>query len=313
MKRHQNYSGLERPDRGAAVAIGNFDGVHLGHQSVIALARAAAAEHDCPLGIVTFEPHPRSVFAPDAPPFRLMDARAKAHQLERLGIDHLYEIPFDAALAGLSADAFVRDVLVQGLGVRHVVVGADFNFGKGRAGDTEFLRAAGAAHGFGVTVAPLISDRSGDVSSTAIRNALAQGAPEEAARMLGHWYRINGTVADGEKRGRTLGFPTANIPLPDLHPPKFGVYAVVFDITSGPHQGTYRGAASIGIRPTFGVNAPNIETYIFDFKGDIYGEQVSVGLVGFLRPELAFDDVDALIAQMRADCDAARALLEAKL
>ena len=313
MKRHQSYTDIATDDRGAAVAIGNFDGVHLGHQSVIALARAAAAELNCATGIVTFEPHPRSLFSPDAAPFRLMDATAKAHRLEKLGIGQLYEVPFTRDLAGLTAEEFVTNVLIDGIGVRHVVVGADFRFGKGRAGDTEFLKDAGARHGFGVTIAPLISDQTGDVSSTAIRNALAQGRPEEAARMLGHWHRIDGYVDHGEKRGRELGFPTANIAMPDLHPPKFGIYAVQFEIFDGPHTGSYLGAASVGVRPTFDGDVPNIETYIFDFAGDIYGAEVSVALVAYLRAEKKFDDLDALVAQMNRDCDQARSILAERL
>lgn len=313
MKRHHSFDNLDDGDRGAAVAIGNFDGVHLGHQSVIALARAAAAEHNCPLGIVTFEPHPRRVFSPDAPPFQLMDATAKANRLDKLGIDQLYELPFDLELAALSADEFVTKVLVSGLGVRHVVVGADFRFGKGRAGDAEFLIKAGAEHGFGVTIAPLVSGQTGDVSSTAIREALKSGAPEEAARMLGHWHRIEGIVEHGEKRGRELGFPTANVAMADLHLPKFGIYAVIFEIFTGAHAGSYLGAASLGVRPTFGGEMPNLETYIFDFDADIYGETVSVGLVEFLRPEIAFDTLDALIEQMHRDCDQARAILAERL
>ena len=311
MHRHTSLS-LSDGDRGAAVALGNFDGVHLGHQSVIALARAAAAEIDAPLGVITFEPHPRSFFAPDAPAFRLMNAEARANRLAKLGVDALYEVPFDAALAGMSAEAFIADVLVGALGVRHLVVGADFRFGKGRAGDAGLLVSAGQKMGFGVTVAPLVSDSGADVSSTAIRQALSDGRPRDAARMLGHWHRIDGVVSRGDQRGRTLGIPTANLTMEGLHMPKYGVYAVWFDVHDGPHAGEYRGAASIGVRPTFGVNAPNIETYIMDFDADIYGAHVSVALVDFLRPELAFDDVDALVTQMQADIARAAEILEAE-
>lgn len=309
MKRHQNYRTLTTADKGAAVAIGNFDGVHLGHQSVIALARAAAAELSAPLGVITFEPHPRQVFAPEAPPFRLMNADTKAHRLEKLGIAQLYELTFDAELAGLSAEAFIEQVLVWGLGISHLVVGEDFRFGKGRMGDVESLRSAGNKHGFGVTIAPLVTDAQGDFSSTAIREALTAGQPDEAARMLGHWHRIDGQIEQGDQRGRDLGYPTANLSIAGLHPPRFGVYAVLVDIHTGPHAGRYHGAASMGVRPTFGVNTPNLENHLFDFSGDIYGEDISVALVEWLRPEEAFDTVEALIVQMDADCARAREIL----
>ncbi len=305
MKRHYNFSTIPTADKGAAVAIGNFDGVHLGHQSVIALARAAAVQLQAPLGIVTFEPHPRAFFAPDAPTFRLMNANAKATRLEKLGINHLYEIPFNAELAGLTAEAFIEQVLVWGLGVRHVVVGADFRFGKGRTGSVETLQAAD----FGVTVAPLVSDAKGDYSSTAIREALSAGKPDEAARILGHWHRIEGRVEKGDQRGRELGYPTANITMDGLHQPKYGVYAVIVDVQSGAFAGRYHGAASMGVRPTFGVNHPNLESYLFDFEGDIYGADISVALVDYIRPEETFDDLDALIAQMDDDCKKARQIL----
>jgi riboflavin kinase / FMN adenylyltransferase len=311
MRRHRGYSALPEADRGAAAAIGNFDGVHLGHQSVLALARAAAAERGAAFGVVTFEPHPRQHFAPDAPAFRLMNAESRAHRLAKLGVEQLYEVPFDARLAAITAEGFVAEVLVAGLGIRHLVAGADFRFGKGRAGDVELLKRMGREAGFGVTVAPLVSDAGGDVSSTAIRVALSEGRPEDAARMLGHWHRIDGMVEHGDKRGRTLGFPTANVGMDGLHMPRFGVYAVSVDVLGGPRAGRYRGAASIGVRPTFGVNRPNLEVYLLDFGGDLYGAELSVALVGFLRPEARFDTAEALVAQMHADVAEARRRLDA--
>ncbi|WP_298298448.1 bifunctional riboflavin kinase/FAD synthetase [uncultured Litoreibacter sp.] len=294
-------------DRGATVAIGNFDGVHIGHQAVIDIARRAAP--DAPLGIVTFEPHPREYFAPDAPPFRLMNAEAKANRLEKLGVQRLYELNFNASLSGLTAEEFARDVIAQGLGLTHVVVGADFCFGKGRAGNTQMLREFGNDHGFGVTIADIVETGAQQVSSTNIRQALTNGTPRDAAEMLGHWHRIEGKVITGEQRGRELGYPTANQDTTGLHQPKFGVYAVFVDVLTGPHQGSYQGAASIGVRPMFGENQPNCETYLFDFKGDLYGEHISVALVDYLRGEEKFESLDALIAQMDADCAQARTLL----
>ncbi|MFG6590454.1 bifunctional riboflavin kinase/FAD synthetase [Sulfitobacter sp. 1A12157] len=305
----RDYQFVDLPDRGATAAIGNFDGVHLGHRSVIELAQQAAP--DAPLGVVTFEPHPREYFAPDAPPFRLMGREARAHRLEKIGVKRLYELAFNSTLAGLSPEAFARDVLHEGLGLAHVVVGADFCFGKGRAGTADDLIRFGAQYGFGVTIAPLMARDELTVSSTAIRKALTRGAPREAAAMLGHWHRIDGPVISGEQRGRELGFPTANMSIDGLHPPAFGVYAVLVDVLEGPHKGSYHGAASIGTRPMFGENKANIETYVFDFKGDLYGAPLSVGLVEHLRGEEKFDSLDALISQMGQDCDRARAILAA--
>ncbi|WP_069300977.1 bifunctional riboflavin kinase/FAD synthetase [Neptunicoccus sediminis] len=312
MQRHQSYHNLPETAKGASVAMGNFDGVHLGHQSVLALARAAAAELGAPLGVVTFEPHPRRLFQPDAPAFRLMSAETRANRFEKLGLDHLYEIPFNKELAALSAEVFVKDVLVKGLGIKHLVVGADFRFGKGRSGDVDLLAEMGKTYGFGTTIAPLVNDAQGDYSSTAIRAALSEGRPQDATRMLGHWHRIEGVVEKGFQRGRDLGFPTANIPLTDLHLPKYGVYAVLVDVLDGPHKGHYHGAASLGDRPTFADNdIPNLEVYLFDFKGDLYGATLSTALVDFLRPELKFDSLDELITAMQADCTKAREILAA--
>ncbi|MCU0802941.1 MAG: bifunctional riboflavin kinase/FAD synthetase [Rhodobacteraceae bacterium] len=305
MKIYQHWQGLEPKARGASVALGNFDGVHLGHKSVIDLARGEA-----PLGVVTFEPHPREYLRPDAP-FRLMNAEARANRLAALGVQHLYELPFDAALAGLTPQAFVAEVLSQGLGISRVVVGADFCFGKGRAGTAADLQLLGAAAGFRTTIAPLVQVEGVEISSTAIRTALSEGRPRDAKAMLGHWHRIEGPVIHGEARGRELGYPTANMSVSGLHLPKMGVYAVLADVLTGPQKGRYMGAASLGVRPMFGENTPNLETYLLDFTGDLYGQHLSIAFVDFLRPELTFDGLPALIAQMQADCDRARSILAA--
>lgn len=309
MKTFTHWTGIDAADRGASAAIGNFDGVHIGHRAVIDIARAEGAKTGAPLGVVTFEPHPREFFAPDAPPFRLMSAETKSHRLEKVGVDHLYQLPFDARLSGLTAEEFARDVIAGGLGLSHVVVGGDFRFGKGRQGTTDLLHDFGAKFGFGVTVAPLVETDGIEVSSTQIRTALAEGRPRDAAAMLGHWHRIDGPVRDGDKRGRLLGYPTANMSIDGLHPPKFGVYAVKADILTGPHAGSYDGAASMGVRPMFGENRPNLETFLFDFAGDLYGEHLSIALVDYLRPEAKFDSLEALVAQMDADCAKAREIL----
>lgn len=286
--------------------MGNFDGIHLGHRAVIEAARQAG---DAPLGIVTFEPHPRQFFAPYAPPFRLMNSESRANRLARLGVEHLYELPFGAVLAGLSPEAFARDVLVGGLGVSHVTVGADFVFGKDRAGNTATLIDLGRQLGFGVTTVPLVGTDGQDYSSTAIRQALADGRPRDAERMLGHLHRIEGEVVHGNKRGRQFGWPTANMQMDDLHLPRLGVYAVVVDVLTGPDKLSCQGVASLGVRPMFGRNAPNLEVHLFDFDGDLYGQHLSVGLVEFLRDEAKFDSVQVLIDQIAADADQARAVL----
>ncbi len=305
----RDYQYVDASDRGASVAIGNFDGVHQGHLSVIDLARNAAP--DAPLGILTFEPHPREFFAPDAPPFRLMGADARAHRLEKLGVERLYELRFDARLAGLTPLEFARDVIHEGLGLAHVVVGADFCFGKGRAGTAADLAAFGDEFGFGVTIAPLMARGDQTVSSTAIRTALSNANPRKAAEMLGHWHRIEGEVLHGEKRGRELGYPTANMSIAGLHPPAYGVYAVLVDVLEGAHAGSYEGVASLGVRPMFEGEVPNLEAFIFDFKGDLYGTSLSVAFVDHLRGEEKFDSLDALIRQMDADSARARAILGA--
>ena len=305
----RDYQFVEDQDRGASAAIGNFDGVHLGHQSVIDIARSEGEKIGAPLGIMTFEPHPREYFAPAAPPFRLTNAEARAHRLEKLGVERLYELNFNLALSSLTPEEFARNVISDGLGLKHIVVGADFCFGKDRAGSAADLERFGHEMGFGVTIVPLLEGNTGEVSSTAIRNALSDGRPRDAASMLGHWHRMEGPVIGGEQRGRELGFPTANMSIDGLHQPRYGVYAVTVDVLDGPHAGTYQGAASMGVRPMFGVNKPNLETFIFDFTGDLYGAHVSVGLVEYLRPEEKFESLDALITQMNADCDRAREIL----
>lgn len=305
----RDYQFVDPQDRGATVAIGNFDGVHRGHQSVIELARAAAP--DAPLGVLTFEPHPRAFFAPDAPPFRLMSAEARASRLDKIGVEKLYQLNFNQALSSLAPRDFAQKVIADGLGLAHVVVGADFCFGKGRKGTATDLVAFGADMGFGVTIAELMEYSENTVSSTAIRTALSEGRPRDAANMLGHWHRIEGEVIGGEQRGRDLGYPTANQSIDGLHPPAFGVYAVLVDVLDGPHAGSYHGAASVGVRPMFDGDHPNLETFLFDFTGNLYGATLSVGLVDYLRPEMKFDGLDSLIAQMEADCARARDILSA--
>lgn len=304
MQVYKHWQGIPKGARGASVAMGNFDGVHLGHQAVIDLAR-----RDTSLGILTFEPHPREFFSPAAAPFRLMNTEARANRLAKLGVHHLYELPFDQVMAGFTPEGFARDVLADGLGISHVVVGADFCFGAGRKGKASDLRTLGQTLGFDVTIAELIRHGDREVSSTAIRQALSVGNPREAAAMLGHLHRMEGEVIHGEKRGRDLGYPTANMSVQGLHLPRFGVYAVKVDVLTGPQAGSYLGASSLGIRPQFGGLVPNLETFIFDFAGDLYGQHLSVALVDYLRPEMKFDGLQGLLDQMAADCIRARDIL----
>ncbi|MBN8291393.1 bifunctional riboflavin kinase/FAD synthetase [Rhodobacter sp. NTK016B] len=300
-----SWTGLDETQKGASAAMGNFDGVHLGHQAVIEGARRPGM----PLGVITFEPHPREVFAPDAPPFRLMNAESRRNRLEKVGVDILYELPFSLDLAALPPEAFAREVLVNGLGIKHVVVGSDFRFGKARAGTTEMLADLGQEMGFAVSVQSLIGGEDGAISSTAIRTALAEGRPRDAAEMLGHYHRIDGAVVHGEKRGRALGYPTANMMVDRLHLPKLGVYAVKVAVLGGAHRGFHDGVASLGVRPMFGQNTPNFEVHLFDFAGDLYDQHLSVALVEYLRPEMTFDGLPALIEQMDHDSQRARTIL----
>jgi riboflavin kinase/FMN adenylyltransferase len=306
MKILHGYKALASEDRGAAVALGNFDGVHLGHQRVIAQAAAAAASLGGPLGVISFEPHARMHFEPDAAPFRLMRPAQLARTVAALGADRLYLLPFGAEMANLTDEAFVREALVAGLGVRHVAVGFDITFGKGRTGDPTSMRRYGEDFGFSVSVAePLVEDGV-KVSSSLIRQALREGRPEAAARLLGRPFAIEGVVQKGRQLGRQLGFPTANTPLGDYVAPRFGVYATLTRLADGAVR---PGVANIGVNPTTGLVEPRLEVWLFDFDADIYGETIETQLIAFLRPEEAFQSVEALVAQVHADAAAARAIL----
>ncbi|MDH3667430.1 MAG: bifunctional riboflavin kinase/FAD synthetase [Paracoccaceae bacterium] len=300
------FEGLEPGQRGASAALGNFDGVHRGHQALIAEAAQAGAQIAAPAGVITFEPHPRRFFQPDAPPFRLTLAEEKARILAGLGIQHLHQISFDVALAAMPAEDFVTRVLAQGLGIRHLVIGEDFRFGKGRGGDATLLRAMSAELGFTVSIQHLLGGDGGEFASTAVRVLLEEGRVAAAAEQLGRWHSVTGTVQNGDQRGRELGYPTANLNFGEQIIPRYGIYAARVEVLDGPHQGVHDGVASIGERPTFGVNAPNFEVHLFDFVGDLYGARISAGLVAWLRGEENFDDVDALVAQMDRDSDRAR-------
>lgn len=296
--------------RGAVVAIGNFDGVHPGHRALIEAAAGRAKRLGAPLGVLTFEPHPRSVFRPDDPPFRLTPLRAKAHALEALGVEHLYVLHFDRAFAAKTAEVFVREILVAGLAARHLVVGWDFCFGHKRAGNTALLQSLGGELGFGVSaVDPVKSDNGEVYSSSTIRHYLAEGRPAAAARLLGRPWEIEGRVEQGDRRGRTLGFPTANMALGDYVVPALGVYAVRVMIEEAAESAWHPAVANLGRRPTVDGSRIQLEVHLFDFDQDLYGRHLRVRLLEFLRPEKKFDGLEALRAQIAEDCLRARALL----
>jgi riboflavin kinase / FMN adenylyltransferase len=307
--RHDSVAAAER---GAVVAIGNFDGVHLGHQAVIGeagrIARAAGAAH----AVLTFEPHPRRVFRPDDPPFRLTPFRAKSRAIEALGVDLLFTLHFDSDFAQLSAEEFVASVLQGHLGVRHVAVGFDFTFGHGRRGTPALLVAEGRQRGFGVTVVEPVKAAGGAVySATRIREHLVAGRPREAAALLGRCWEIEGRVERGDRRGHSIGFPTANLALDDYLRPAAGVYAVRAGIETEERLVWHDGVANLGWRPTFAGSDLRLEAHIFDFAADLYGRHLRVALIEHLRPEQKFPGIDALKAQIAADAAEARAILNA--
>lgn len=291
--------------RGAVIALGNFDGVHRGHAALAQAALALAGPLGAPVAALTFEPHPRSVFRPEEPVFRLTPPQIKSELLRAIGFSASLILPFDKEVAAITAEAFVDDLLLGKLGARGLVCGYDFHFGRGRAGSPEMLQERAAAVNVPVTVVPPFLVEGEAVSSTAIRTALQDGDVAHAATLLGRPWFVRGTVAHGDKRGRELGYPTANLHLPRDCRLRYGIYAVRIQIDGVWHDGV----ASFGSRPTFDDGAPRLETFVFDFSGDLYGKSVDVALVGYLRGEEKFDSLDALIAQMDRDSAKARALL----
>jgi riboflavin kinase/FMN adenylyltransferase len=308
MKTLRGWRGLGPEDKGACVAFGAFDGVHRGHRRVIGLAAEHARQLDAPLGVVSFEPHPWRWFHPEDPPFLLATEAQQSRRFRELGAERHYVLPFDDHLAGLSAEAFVDEVLVQGLGIRHIVVGFDATFGRGRTGDGELLRRLGHEHGFGVSIAQPVSDRHGlKLSSTAARRALQAGEPRLAAEILGQPFAIEGEVVEGRKLGRELGFPTANVQLGDYVRPRLGIYAVRSRLPDGR---ILDGVASIGMNPTVGLVEARLEVCLFDFDEDLYGKVIETELIEYLRPELKFVNLDAMVEQMKSDAQTARRLLQ---
>jgi riboflavin kinase/FMN adenylyltransferase len=302
MRVHPPGSAIPDDAKGCAIALGNFDGVHLGHQAVLSDARA----HGARLGVATFRPHPRRFFQPAAPPFRLQTAAQRARALKALGVEEVFEIGFDAALARSTDEAFAQTVLRDALGARHVSVGADFRFGRGRMGDVAALKALGARFGFGVGAVAPVGEAGARYSSTAIRTAIEAGDMAGAAAQLSRPWAVEGEVERGFQRGRGFGFATANVALGEYVRPRLGIYAVRVRLGD-----VWRdGVASVGVNPTVGaLAAPVLEAHLFDFDADLYGQTIEVALIAFLRDEAHFADVDALKAQMARDVENAQAAL----
>ncbi|MEM1198715.1 MAG: bifunctional riboflavin kinase/FAD synthetase [Pseudomonadota bacterium] len=297
--------------RGGVIAVGNFDGMHRGHQTVLGLAGAEAKALGAPLGVMTFEPHPRTFFRPDQPLFRLTPLELKADLMHAAGADYVFALDFDADLAGLPAEDFISRELHERLGARHVVTGYDFHFGKGRKGSPDLIAAMGAELGFGSTVVEQVTDDDGlaPFSSSSIREALRRGEVRGAAEQLGYWWTVRGKVVKGDQRGRTIGFPTVNIEMVNDGHPARGIYACrVRCMDTGE---TWRGAGYVGERPTFDRKGVVLEVYLLDFTGDLYGRALSVQFNSFIRPDHRYDGVDALVAQMTADCEEIARQLEA--
>jgi riboflavin kinase/FMN adenylyltransferase len=301
----QDWRAVPDALRGATVALGNFDGVHLGHAAV--LRAAHAARPDLPLAALTFEPHPREHFRPQDPPFRLTLLPAKAEALGALGARAVFAIPFDATLAAMPAEAFVEEVLHRGIGARHLACGADFAFGHRRGGDVGFLAQAAEARGIGLSVVPAVVDAAGPISSTRIRRALQDGYPERAAALLGRDWEVQGEVFHGDRLGRELGWPTANILIGRHLEPAQGVYAVTARLADG---SVVPGVANVGRRPTLGGDkVTRLETHLFDWSGDLYGQPIAVRLHAFLRPDATFSGLEELKAAIAADAADARRVL----
>ncbi|MCP5395601.1 MAG: bifunctional riboflavin kinase/FAD synthetase [Sphingomonadaceae bacterium] len=293
--------------RGAIIALGNFDGFHRGHQAVAGEAIKWARETGRPAIVATFDPHPVRFFQPDIPPFRLTTLEQRQELYLAAGATAMLVFHFDAELAGTTAEDFVRGLLHERLGVAGVVTGEDFTFGKGRGGNLEVLRRIGAECGIECRAMPAVMEGGAPISSSRVREALTAGDPQLAAQLLTRPFAIRGIVTHGDKRGREIGYPTANLTIEGYLRPRFGVYAVTGRILATGQ--VLKGAANIGIRPQFDPPKELLEPYFFDFSGDLYGQEVEVSFEHFLRPEAKFDSLDALIAQIEADCAQARELL----
>lgn len=298
------YKDIPKEAQNSVVVIGNFDGVHRGHLALLDRAKVLAAEKNTSVSVLTFEPHPRKLFRPDNPPFRLTPPLVKAWRLETLGVESLFSIGFDWDFASQSAESFVQDILIDGLKAAHVVVGYNFRFGQLRKGEPATIEAAGIP----VTVIDeVVEEGDAKISSSQIRQALRHGRINEANKLLGWNWEMRGEVVKGDQRGRELGYPTANFQLGDMVHPSYGVYAARVQIEG--EDEWHSAAINIGIKPMFEVSQAEVESYIFDFDRDIYGKTIRVQPVQFLRGEAKFESVDELITQMDKDCAQARDIL----
>lgn len=310
MRVHRHIQDVPEKALGAAIAVGNFDGVHRGHRAVIGEAGRIAKTAGVPWAVLTFEPHPRGIFAPGTPPFRLTPFRAKFREIAALGVDHLIVLRFSRAFSAIPAEDFVNRVIVDGLRARHVVCGYDFVFGHDRGGDGELLLHMGKSNGFGFTCVSQVVDGAGEgFSATRARDCLRNSDPRGATHVLGRPFEIEGRVLVGERRGRTIGFPTLNLALNSYLRPAKGVYAVRVGLDDGGETEWFNGVANIGLRPTFAGEDVNLEAHLFDFDGDLYGRRVRVALIDFLRPEQKFAGLDELKAQITEDSQQARIIL----
>lgn len=311
MRIFRHYDDVPDANKGAVVAIGNFDGVHRGHQALIAHTANLAKRLGVPLGVVAFEPHPQEFFRPSPESFRLTPFRTKARLIAEQGADVMYALNFDAHMATKTAQEFMADVLVKGLGVRGVVVGSDFQFGKDRQGNADALREGGESFGFAVEIfEPVLEIGIDKISSTHIRDALKAGKPEVAAELLGHTWSVESRVEHGDKRGRTIGFPTANMHISDTLKPAYGVYAVRVTVFEDDKPVLRRdGVANFGIRPMYRTKEPLLETWLFDFDGDLYGKHIAVELVHYIRGEAKFAGLEGLKTQIAKDVEVAKAAL----
>lgn len=306
MIRLDGHARIDDPLRGGVIALGNFDGFHAGHQAVVGRAVRHAQDEGRPAIVATFDPHPVRFFKPDVPPFRLTTLDQRQELFAAAGADAMLVLPFDASLAGTTAEDFITGLLLGRYGAAGVVTGSDFVFGKGRGGDVVTLADHARTHGFFTEMVAPVDDAEEVVSSSRIRDALREGDCDTAARLLTRPFTVRGTVEHGDKNGRLLGFPTANIDMGNYLRPRYGIYAVTGRLPDGR---LLKGAANIGIRPSFDPPKELLEPHFFDFAEDLYGQEIDVAFRAFIRPEAKFDDMDALTAQIAADCDRARELL----
>ncbi len=308
MEIFSGYKEIKKIQNNNTIAIGNFDGLHLGHQKILDIAKDKGKGKN--FGILTFNPHPREYFDKNFKNFRLMKRNFKIRILKELGLSFYVELPFDEKLSNLSPQKFCEIILKNNLKAKNIIVGEDFRFGNQRKGDIKDLINFGNFYNFKVITSKTVSISNTEISSTLIRKLLTEGNVSEIKNFLGRWHSYNGKVIHGDKRGRKLGFPTANLNFDNLYIPKFGIYSSLIEVLTGRKKGNYKAIVSVGQRPTFGKNLPNFEAHLFNFDTNIYGEEIIAKLTHFQRPELKFNNVEDLISQMKKDCEIAKKNLD---